>query len=95
MNTWKIFGFIFLGFGLMVMIGGLAYAATVGSVTQAATDIANSYGAVVPSGTSTVVFIFAFAPFLIGSVVCFVIAALGLILGSRPSRQPIPAPSPQ
>ncbi len=94
MNTWQIVGFIFLGFGLVVLLGGLFYATTVGSVTEAATGIANSYGAVIPTQMSSIVFMFAFAPFAIGSTVCFIIAAVGLIAGSKQKRQALPQPAP-
>ncbi len=94
MNNWQIVGFIFLGFGLVVLLGGLFYATTVGSVAEAATGIANSYGAAIPTQTSAIVFMFAFAPFAIGSAVCLVIAAFGFIAGSRQKRQALPQPAP-
>ncbi len=94
MNNWQIVGFIFLGFGMVVLLGGLFYAVTVGSVTEAATGIANSFGAAVPTQMSTIVFMFAFAPFAIGSAVCFVISAFGLIAGSKQKRQALAQAAP-
>ena len=89
MNSWQIVGVIFVGFGLVVLLVGLFYASTLSSMTQTATDIASSFGAVVPQ-TSSLVFLVTFAPFVIGSVVCFIIAAVGIILGSRQKQLPAP-----
>ncbi len=95
MNSWKIVGIIFLVFGLLVLLGGLFYASTIGAVAQAATDTANSYYNIIPEQTGSIVFMFSFAPFAIGSVVMFIISAIGFMLGrskKSPQAQMMPPP---
>ena len=92
MNSWKIVGVIFLALGILVLFGGLYYATTVSSLAQAVTDTANNYFDVIPQQTGSIVFMFALAPFAIGSVICFIIAAIGLIMGSKRAKQTLPPP---
>ncbi len=95
MNSWKIVGIIFLIFGLLVLFGGLFYASTFGAVAQAVTDTSNQYMNIIPPQTGSLVFMFTFAPFAITSVVMFIIAAVGFIMGrskKSPQVQMMPPP---
>ena len=95
MNNWKIVGILFLIFGVLILFGGLFWASTVGSVAQVATDTANSFMNLIPQQTGSVVFMFAFAPFAFGAIVCFIIAGIGLVVGSKQDKQALPPPPPQ